>query len=316
MRLIVTGGSGFIGNNLIRLFLKEKLGFIANIDRLSYASTYSEIHDPNYEFFHTNILDYSVLKDIFLKIKPTHIIHAAACSHVDNSLNFEEMDDFVQTNVQGTLNLLKLSYPLKNKFLNVSSDEVYGSLDKESADEKYLLNPTNPYSATKAGAEHLVNTFNKTFGLNTVISRCTNNYGPFQNREKFIPNCINNLINGKPITLYGDGKQVREWIYVDDHCRALLNLLHNSESGQVYNIPGGQSMKNIDVAKMICKKMNLNPDEYISFVEDRLGHDVRYSIKSTKMEALGFQAEVDFNQGLDLTIDWYLKNLKKESLHT
>jgi dTDP-glucose 4,6-dehydratase len=310
MRLLLTGGSGFIGNSFIELFLNKSGGNhqLVNVDCLSYASTFRDFSNhENYDFFQDNILDETALEYIFDNFRPTHIVHMAAASHVDNSLKSESVNEFVQTNVQGTLNLLKKSVKYNvEKFLYVSTDEVFGSLSNGSAIETSLLNPGNPYSATKAAGEHLVNAWYNSFGLKTIVTRCTNNYGPYQHTEKFIPNSILNLFNRNPITLYGDGNQIREWIHAADHCAAIIGLLDKGTPGEVYNIPGGQPMKNRDLAKIICQHMELNPEKFISYVKDRPGHDVRYSIDSTKIESLGIKPSVDFQNGLKSTVDWYI----------
>jgi dTDP-glucose 4,6-dehydratase len=314
MRLLLTGGSGFIGNSFLDLFLSKSNGnhSLVNMDCLSYASTFRDFSKyGKYDFFQDNILDEDALQYIFDDFQPTHIIHMAACSHVDNSLKLESVDEFVQTNVQGTLNLLRkaVEYDVE-RFLYVSTDEVFGSLDTGFATETSLLNPGNPYSATKAAGEHLVNAWHKSFNLNTVITRCTNNYGPYQHSEKFIPNSIINLLQNKPITLYGDGNQIRQWIHAVDHCAGILKVLDKGVSGEVYNIPGGTSMTNRALAEIICEKMNKNPNEYISYIKDRPGHDVRYAIDSTKMNSLGFRPVIVFEEGLKSTIDWYISKFE------
>jgi dTDP-glucose 4,6-dehydratase len=313
-RVLISGGSGFIGSTFIRKFVNEHPDdILINVDCLTYAAQKETFEHKNYVFIKEDITNLNI-DNIFNEYKPTHVIHMAAESHVDNSLDFNTINTFVHTNVEGTLNLLKSSVKHNvQRFLYVSTDEVYGSMaDGQSADENTLLNPRNPYSASKASGEHFVNAFHNSFGLDTVITRCTNNMGKYQHEEKMIPRSIKKLLNDEPITLYGSGTQSREWIHTSDHCEGIMTVLQRGFSGEIYNITGGTSKTNIEIAHLLCKYLDKNPKKYIINVEDRPGHDARYSIKSDKIGTLGYYPGVSFEHGLESTVNWYVKQHNKE----
>lgn len=313
MILLITGGAGFIGSNFIRYILKHYKGYrVINLDKLTYAGNLENLKDiekdERYRFVKGDILK---AKGKWLKAKGVDaIINFAAESHVDRSII--DSSDFIQTNVVGTQALLDAAREAKIKrYIQISTDEVYGSLGKTGYfTEKTPLSPNSPYSASKAAADMLVRAYCQTHEFPGIITRCSNNYGPYQFPEKFIPLMITNALEGKPLPVYGDGLNVRDWIYVEDHCAAIDIILHKGKNGEVYNIGGNSEKRNIDVAKKIISIIgHISPIRpIISFVPDRKGHDRRYAIDSTKIKKeLGLRPEYDFDKGLEMTIDWYIQ---------
>ncbi len=329
MKIIVTGGCGFIGSNFIINEIANKQNSILNIDKITYAgnkenlSGYSE-HN-RYDFIQADICDYKSIKKIIFDYKPDQIIHFAAESHVDKSINSPLT--FVDTNILGTANLLKASLEhwenspkLKNvfRFLHVSTDEVFGSLGKEGLfTEDSSYDPSSPYSASKAGSDHLVRAWERTYGLPTIITNCSNNYGPYQFPEKLIPLIITNCFDEKPLPVYGNGENIRDWLFVKDHCEAINTVINNGQVGETYNIGGNNEIKNIEIVNTICKLMDkIKPRkndkshlDLITFVEDRPGHDFRYAIDATKIkETLNWEPKETFDIGIKKTVNWYLEN--------
>jgi dTDP-glucose 4,6-dehydratase len=314
MNILVTGCRGFIGTNFVRFILKERPAWkIVNIDALTYAGNIENLRDvegnPHYDFFKGDITDEM---DIYgagnlLSGNPDAIVHFAAESHVDNSIKNPGV--FVRTNVEGTLKLLKYAKEKNARFLQVSTDEVYGTLGQTGYfTENTPLAPNSPYSASKAGADFLVRAWHETYKLDTVITRCSNNYGPYQFPEKLIPLAVTNLIQGKKIPVYGKGLNIRDWLHVEDHCRGILLALEKGEAGRVYNIGGNNEWKNIDIAKELVKIMGMGEDK-IEFVTDRLGHDLRYAIDATRIhKELGWEPKYTFGTGLPETVKWYKEN--------
>ena len=326
--ILITGGAGFIGSHVSKLFVKKYPEYkIYNLDKLTYAGNLENISDiegfKNYRFIKGDICDADLLSRVFNKYKFDSIIHLAAESHVDRSII--NPLDFVNTNVIGTVNLLnKFKEIHKNNFdgklfYHVSTDEVYGSLGKNGFfTEETSYDPNSPYSASKASSDHFVRAYGETYGLPYIISNCSNNYGPYQFPEKLLPLFINNIINRRPLPVYGDGNYTRDWLYVKDHARAIDILFHSNKIGHTYNIGGFNEWRNIDLVKELCAQMDrkLNKEEnssesLIEFVKDRPGHDLRYAIDASKISKdLNWEPSVDFKEGLALTIDWYLKNEK------
>jgi len=327
MKLLVTGGCGFIGSNFILEQVIEKNNTVVNIDKLTYAGNTDNLekinNNPNYKLVEGDICDNSLVIDTIKNFGPNAIIHFAAESHVDRSI--EDPLKFVKTNILGTANILNasLSYFKSDqnqnfRFLHVSTDEVYGSIsDNEFFTENSPYNPSSPYSASKASSDHLVRAWHYTYGLPILITNCTNNYGPHQFPEKLIPLIIANCIDEKPLPVYGEGLNVRDWLYVKDHCNALYNVLNKGKIGETYNIGGNNELKNIEIVKIICKtldklkprKNNKHYSELISFVADRPGHDYRYAIDSTKTKnEIGWVPRETFTSGIKKTITWYIKN--------
>lgn len=312
-KILVTGGAGFIGSNFIRLALNSRNDyFIVNFDKLTYAGNLENLKDieknERYVFEKGDICNSELVEFVIQKYAIDYIINFAAESHVDRSILGSE--PFIKTNVLGTAVLLNAARKYKIKrYLQVSTDEVYGSLGETGFfTESTPLSPNSPYSASKASADMLVKAYNHTYGLDAVITRCSNNYGPFQFPEKLIPLMIINALNDKKLPVYGDGLNVRDWIYVDDHNEAILMVLENGKSGEVYNIGANQEMKNIEIVKLILKKLN-KPESLIEFVKDRPGHDRRYAIDSTKIQKeLGWKPKRNFEEALSYTINWYLEN--------
>lgn len=315
--ILVTGGAGFIGSNFIRRALSEIDDIIINLDCLTYAADKNNMpKHVRHDFFKADIRNKEDVEQ-FIKQQPKTIFHFAAESHVDNSITGPEV--FVDTNVKGTFNLLEAirKYSQDTLFIHISTDEVYGSLgvDDPSFTETSPYRPNSPYSASKAASDLLVRSYHETYGLKTIITNCSNNYGPYQNKEKLIPKVITNALQDLPIPIYGNGENVRDWIHVDDHCDALLHLMHKGSIGQSYNIGAGTETTNIDLVNYICNSLNLikprtkKYNENIEFVKDRLGHDLRYSIDNTKLRELGWRPKVGFEVGLYHTIKFYTENI-------
>ncbi|MBC8453943.1 dTDP-glucose 4,6-dehydratase [PVC group bacterium] len=325
--MLVTGGCGFIGANFIRYVLEKTdyRGKIINVDSLTYAGKPLSLSDleknsSRYHFVKADIRNKKSIGDILNEFKIDTVCHFAAESHVDRSI--VNPDDFVQTNIIGTYNLLELARERKDRIQllhHVSTDEVFGSLGKTGFFvEETPYQPNSPYSASKASSDHLVRAYNHTYGLPVTISNCSNNYGPYQFPEKLIPLVILNALEGKPIPVYGDGTNVRDWLYVEDHCAAIWMIMNSGKSGETYNVGGRNEMKNIDVVNMICDLVDelaqpletgSSRQNLIAFVKDRPGHDRRYAIDCSKLEReLSWLPEESFETGLKKTVEWYLKN--------
>ena len=313
MRLLVTGGAGFIGSNYIRRVVDGSLigiDHITVLDKLTYAGTLSNLEmlpSDSFEFIHGDIRNFDLVDE--LASKHDAIINFAAESHVDRSITAAR--DFVETNVLGTQNLLDATRRNGVRtFLQVSTDEVYGTIDEGSWDEKFPLLPNSPYSASKASADLMTRSYHRTFGMDVRITRCSNNYGPYQFPEKVIPLFITNLIDKKKVPLYGEGLNVRDWLHVDDHCQGIHLVLLKGIPGEIYNIGGGRELTNRELTSIILEKMGCD-DSSIEHVQDRLGHDLRYSISSKKISSeLGYEPQVRFEHGIEQTIDWYRSNEK------
>jgi len=328
--VVVTGGAGFIGSALVRMLIRETGMSVANVDKLTYAGNLESLEevsgDPRYRFFRADIADGPAMARILDEVKPSWIFHLAAESHVDRSIDGPA--EFIRTNIVGTYELLEqslrywrgLSGPQKDdfRFIHVSTDEVFGSLGSAGLfSETTAYAPNSPYSASKAASDHLVRAWRHTYGLPTVITNCSNNYGPFQFPEKLIPVAILSALNGRRIPVYGRGENVRDWLFVDDHCAALLEVAAKGLPGETYNVGGSNEWRNIDVVKRICAIVDeLAPDtrignraELIEFVTDRPGHDLRYAIDSTKIRhELGWKPKESFDSGLTKTVQWYIAN--------
>jgi len=306
MTVLVTGGAGFIASNFLHHLITYTTEEIICIDKLTYAADWHNIPDP-VKFYTVDIADKYNCDSIFKEYNPSTIFHFAAESHVDNSI--QDCSPFIHTNINGTVNLLDLSlkYDIQ-KFIHISTDEVYGSINDGYFTENSNYSPRNPYSASKAASDHFVMAYHNTYGLPTVITNCSNNYGPRQYVEKMIPKAITNLLSGKKIPIYGDGKQIRDWLYVEDHCEALIEVWLNGRFGQKYNIGGECEFKNIDLVRMILDRMNMKED-MIEYVKDRPGHDRRYSTDITKIRhELKWSPRFTLEQGLEKTIEWYERN--------
>ena len=308
-KVLVTGGMGFIGSHFIRSALKNHSDWsVINLDKLTYAGNPKNLSDveqnERYEFIRGDICDEVLVQRVMREV--SLIVNFAAESHVDRSIDSAE--DFIQTNIQGTRVLLDATR--KNKvdlYFHVSTDEVYGSIKEGNFSETTPLAPNSPYASSKAGADLLVLAYVKTYGLPAIISRASNNYGPFQYPEKVIPLFVTRLIEKKKLPLYGQGLNVREWIYVEDHCRAIDLLIQKGKRGEVYNVGSSEEVTNIELSKRILALFNL-PDSWIEHVTDRLGHDFRYSLNTQKIRSLGFAPGTRFDAGLRQTVDWYIKN--------
>ena len=328
--ILITGGAGFIGSHVVRLFVNKYPHYrIINLDKLTYAGNLANLRDvegaPNYEFVRGDVCDYERVGELMRTYGIDGIIHLAAESHVDRSI--EEPFAFAKTNVMGTLSLLQAaklhweSLPERYEgklFYHISTDEVYGALEMGEGlfTEQTPYAPHSPYSASKASSDHFVRAFHDTYGVPTIVTNCSNNYGPYQFPEKLIPLFINNIRTGKPLPIYGRGENVRDWLYVEDHARAIDIVFHNGRVGDTYNIGGFNEWRNIDLIKVMIKTVDRllgNPeghsDHLITYVADRLGHDLRYAIDSTKIkEELGWEPSLQFEEGIEKTIRWYLDN--------
>lgn len=313
MKLLVTGGAGFIGSCFVRDILKKYNDYqVINLDALTYAGNIENLDDvkdnPNYRFVHGNICDKKLAKELIIDEGVDAVINFAAESHVDRSITGPEI--FIETNVQGTLNLLQAAKEAKTqRFLQVSTDEVYGTLGKDGYFyETTPLAPNSPYSASKASADMLVRAYYETYKMPVLNTRCSNNYGPYQYPEKLIPFFISQLLKGEKVPVYGDGMNVRDWLYVYDHCSAIDTVLHKGKVGEVYNIGGHNEKTNMEITKIILEAMGKD-ESSIRYVEDRLGHDRRYAIDNHKIQSeLGWEPSLTFEEGIKLTIDWYLNN--------
>ncbi len=325
-KILITGGAGFIGSHVVRRFVSTYPDYeIINLDKLTYAGNLANLKDvetsSNYRFVKGDIVDADFIDSLFETEDFDAVIHLAAESHVDRSITSPL--DFVLTNIVGTVNLLnaarkywKDSYSTK-RFYHVSSDEVYGNLGENGLfTEETAYDPHSPYSASKAGSDHFVRAYHDTYGLDTVISNCSNNYGSYHFPEKLIPLAINNIKNNKPVPVYGKGENVRDWLWVEDHARAIDVIFHNAKPGDTYNIGGHNEWKNIDLIRLLCQimdqKLGRQPGEseqLITFVTDRAGHDLRYAIDSSKLQReLDWTPSLRFEEGLEKTVDWYLEN--------
>lgn len=327
MRVIVTGGAGFIGSAVVRHLIGRGYD-VLTIDKLTYAGTLSSLStvssDPRYRFLKADICDRTAMQQAFESFQPDRIMHLAAESHVDRSITGAR--DFVETNVLGSFTLLEAARHYWNgldagrkqafRFLHVSTDEVYGSLGDEGFfTEETPYDPSSPYSASKAASDHLAKAWARTYGLPVVVSNCSNNYGPYHFPEKLIPLIILNALEGKPLPVYGNGANIRDWLYVEDHARALDLIAERGRVGETYNVGGRNERRNIDVVRRVCALMDeLTPkssghESLITFVTDRPGHDARYAIDATKLETeLGWKAQEDFESGIEKTVRWYLDN--------
>lgn len=328
MRVIVTGGAGFIGSALVRHLVLDRGFDVLNIDALTYAGNLASLRavegKPNYRFLQANICDRPAMERAVQEFRPDRIMHLAAESHVDRSITGAA--DFIQTNVIGTFNLLEVARAYwtdledeakdRFRFLHVSTDEVYGSLAEDGLfTESTPYDPSSPYSASKASSDHLAKAWHRTYGLPVVVSNCSNNYGPYHFPEKLIPLTILNALAGERLPVYGKGENVRDWLYVEDHARALDLIAERGRLGETYNVGGGNERRNVDVVRRICRVLDqLAPadrrrEELIEFVTDRPGHDARYAIDATRLETeLGWRAQEDFDSGIEKTVRWYLDN--------
>jgi dTDP-glucose 4,6-dehydratase len=325
-KILITGGAGFIGSHVVRLFVNKYPDYlIYNLDKLTYAGNLANLKDienkPNYKFIKGDIVDAEFINELFAIEQFEGVVHLAAESHVDRSIS--NPLEFVMTNVIGTVNLLNAARTAwkengaNNRFYHVSTDEVYGSLGETGMfTETTSYDPHSPYSASKASSDHFVRAYHDTYGLNVVISNCSNNYGSFHFPEKLIPLSINNIKNNKPIPIYGKGENIRDWLWVEDHARAIDLIYHKAKAGVTYNIGGHNEWTNIDLIHLLCKimdkKLNRAQGEsakLITYVKDRAGHDLRYAIDSSKLQQeLGWTPSLQFEEGLEKTVDWYLAN--------
>ena len=316
-KLIVTGGLGFIGSNLIEILLKKNF-YVINLDKITYSSNFYNTKEfeksKNYKFIRCDIKD-KKLKKILFKYKPSAVFNLAAETHVDRSI--DNPSNFIQSNIVGVFNLLEnfraYSKKYKSKLIHISTDEVYGDVLKGRSSENYPYKPSSPYAASKASSDHLVSSYVRTYQIPAIVTNCSNNYGPKQHPEKLIPKLIYNIINNKPLPIYGKGKNSREWIYVKDHCEALLKIFLKGKMGEFYNIGSNKNLNNLQVSKMLIdiskNKLNLGKKVKILFIKDRPGHDVRYALNSNKIKKkLNWYPKIGFNEGIKLTLNWYNEN--------
>ena len=316
-KILVTGGLGFIGSNLIDLLISKKY-YVINVDKVSYSSNFYNTKEyknsKKYKFIKCNIGD-KKFKKILFKYKPVTIFNLAAETHVDRSI--ENPENFIQSNVVGVFNLLECfkdySKRYKSKLIHISTDEVYGDIFSGRSSEDYPYKPSSPYAASKAASDHLVSSYIRTYKVSAIVTNCSNNYGPKQHPEKLIPKLIYNILNNKPLPIYGKGKNSREWIYVKDHCEALLKVSLKGKVGEFYNIGSNKNLNNLQVSKELIniskKILKVRKKVKILFVKDRPGHDIRYALNSNKIKnKLGWRPRTNFRQGIKLTLDWYCKN--------
>tara|TARA_Y100001970_G_scaffold78419_1_gene99869 strand:- start:2144 stop:3166 length:1023 start_codon:yes stop_codon:yes gene_type:complete len=320
-KIIVTGGLGFIGSNLSKLLI-DKGFFVINIDKVSYASNFYNTLDfknnKNYKFYKLDINEKNKFLKILNKYKPLGIFNLAAETHVDRSI--DDPNQFIKSNILGTFNLLEAFkiYSKKNgnvKLIHISTDEVYGDIIKGRTKENYPYSPSSPYAASKASSDHIVYSYFKTFGTKIIITNCSNNYGPRQHPEKLIPKMIYNIINNKPLPIYGNGKNSREWIFVKDHCEALIKIFKSGKIGETYNIGSNKNLNNIEICKNLLKiaekYIKIGKKVKIKFVKDRPGHDKRYALDSSKLiKQLKWKRKINFTNGIKSTFEWYLNNKK------
>jgi dTDP-glucose 4,6-dehydratase len=317
-KIIVTGGLGFIGSNLIEMLIKKQF-YVINIDNVSYSSNFYNVKmysNKNYKFIKCDINNKNKLINIFNKYKPVGIFNLAAETHVDRSIDNPKV--FIDSNIYGIFNLLEafrfyLKKNIKTKLIHISTDEVFGDILKGRSDENFQYKPSSPYAASKASSDHLVYSYYRTFNLPVIITNCSNNFGPKQHPEKLIPKIIYNIINNRPLPIYGKGLNSREWIYVNDHCEALIKIFNQGKIGQFYNIGSNKNFSNIEITKMLLKisqnYIKLKKNVKIKFVKDRPGHDLRYALNSNKIiKNLKWKPKIKINDGLDKTFLWYFKN--------